>query len=169
MNLFFWVWFFLVFIFLGIPKNAWAEPSCHLHVRVHSLGTTSDEKCSLVNLIYLNLFKDHFFDGGIWVSPQSAVQPSQSCMALVIFVKYACKWQTIAALRIESFPCNHSINAVLIGFNSTRQRIQVKFKAKIVKLWQKSYLNAISTRKTRKLTVFTRSICIYIMKPCRIC
>ena len=26
MNLFFWVWFFLVFIFLGVPKNAWAEP-----------------------------------------------------------------------------------------------------------------------------------------------
>ena len=59
-------------------------------------------------------------------------QPSQSCIALVRFVRYASKCQKMAALRIESFPCNHSINAVLIGFSSTRQMIQVKFKAKIV-------------------------------------
>ena len=55
-------------------------------------------------------------------------QPSQSSMELVIFVKYACKCQKVAALRIESFPCNHSTDAVLTGFNSTRQRIRVKFK-----------------------------------------
>ena len=41
MNLFFWVWYFLVFIFLGIPKNAWAELPCHVHVWVHSLGCLS--------------------------------------------------------------------------------------------------------------------------------
>ena len=61
-------------------------------------------------------------------------QPSQSCMALVIFVRYACKCQKMAALRIGSFPCDNCINAVLTGLNSTRQRIQVKFKAKIVNL-----------------------------------
>ena len=46
--LFLWVCNFHEFIFLGltfpgiyflgIPKNAWAEPPCHVHVRVHSLG-----------------------------------------------------------------------------------------------------------------------------------
>ena len=41
----------------------------------------------------------------------------------------------MAALGIESFPCNHSINVVLTGFNSIRQRIQVKFKTKVVNLW----------------------------------
>ena len=40
----------------------------------------------------------------------------------------------MADLGIELFPCNHSINAVLTNFNSTRQRNQVKFKAKIVNL-----------------------------------
>ena len=47
-DLFFWVCNFHEFIFLGLiflvfifwisQKNAWAEPPCHLHVRVHSLG-----------------------------------------------------------------------------------------------------------------------------------
>ena len=40
----------------------------------------------------------------------------------------------MAAPKIESIPCNHSINAVLTGFNSTIQKIQVKFKAKLVNL-----------------------------------
>ena len=40
----------------------------------------------------------------------------------------------MADFRIESFPCNYDINAVLIGFSSTKQKIQVKFKAKIVNL-----------------------------------
>ena len=40
----------------------------------------------------------------------------------------------MAALRTESIPCNHSINAVLTGFNSNRQRILAKFEAKIVNL-----------------------------------
>ena len=52
----------------------------------------------------------------------------------------------MAALRIESFSYNNSINAVSTGFNST----------------------AIKTRKTQKSTVFTKSFCIYIIKPCRI-
>ena len=64
-------------------------------------------------------------------------------------IGYICKIclqvKKMTALRIESFPCNHSINVVLTGFNSTKQRIQVKFKAKIVNLWHKSYLNAIKT------------------------
>ena len=81
---------------------------------------------------------------------------SQCCMELVIFVKYACKCQRVAALGIESFSCNHRIDAVLTGFNSTRQRIQVKFKTKIVKLMYKSYMNTIKTRKTRKSIVFTK-------------
>ena len=34
-------------------------------------------------------------------------------MAFVIFVRYASKCQNMAALKIESFMCNHSINAVL--------------------------------------------------------
>ena len=68
-------------------------------------------------------------------------------MALVIFVRYACKCQKRAALIMESFPCNDSINAVLTGFNSSRHRVQVKFKAKIIKLMIKSFLNAIKTRK----------------------
>ena len=51
-------------------------------------------------------------------------------MAFVIFVRYACKCQKMTAPRIESFPCNQSINALFTGFNSTRQRTQVKFKAK---------------------------------------
>ena len=61
-------------------------------------------------------------------------QPFQNFMAFVVFVSYACKCQKMAALKIESFPCNHSINVALSGFNSTRQRIQVKFKAKTVNL-----------------------------------
>ena len=40
-------------------------------------------------------------------------EPSQKCMALVIFVRYACKYKKMAALRIELFLCNHSINVVL--------------------------------------------------------
>ena len=39
-------------------------------------------------------------------------QPSQSCMALVIFVRYTCKCQKMAALGTESFPRNRSIDAV---------------------------------------------------------
>ena len=54
----------------------------------------------------------------------------------------------MVALRIGLFPCNISIRAVLTDFNSTRQRIQVKTKAKIFNLWLKSYLNAIKTRKS---------------------
>ena len=50
--------------------------------------------------------------------------------SLVIFAKYACKCQKVAALRIESFWCNHGINVVLTGLNSARQRIQVKCKEK---------------------------------------
>ena len=38
------------------------------------LYTTSNEKGYLVYVIYLNLFKDHFFGSGIWVSPQPAVR-----------------------------------------------------------------------------------------------
>ena len=76
-------------------------------------------------------------------------------MTLVIFVRYACRCRKTAALRIELFSCNHGINAVLTGFNSTWQKIQVKFYAQIVNLWQKSYLNAIKTRQARKSTVFT--------------
>ena len=53
MNLFFWVWFFLVFIFLGIPKNAWAEPPCHLHVRVHSLGDEYHTKTSNIHSLII--------------------------------------------------------------------------------------------------------------------
>ena len=37
-DLFFWVRFCLIFIFLGIKKNVWADPPYHIHVRVHSLG-----------------------------------------------------------------------------------------------------------------------------------
>ena len=38
--------------------------------------------------------------------------------------KICLKVPKIATFTIESFPCSHSINAVLTGFNSTRQRIQ---------------------------------------------
>ena len=41
MDLVFWVRFCLVIIFLGITKNVWAEPPCHIHLRVHSLGVNS--------------------------------------------------------------------------------------------------------------------------------
>ena len=47
-GLIFWVCNFYEFIFLGLifpgiyflgsPKNAWAEPPCHVHIRVHSPG-----------------------------------------------------------------------------------------------------------------------------------
>ena len=90
-------------------------------------------------------------------------------MVLVIFVKYACNCQKVVALRIESFSCNHSSDAVLTGYNSTRQSIQVKFKTKIVKLRYKSYLNASKTKKTRKSTVLTKSYCLYFIKHCQIC
>ena len=43
----------------------------------------------------------------------------------------ASKCLEMSALRIESFPCNHSINAVLTGFSSTTQRIQVNSKQKL--------------------------------------
>ena len=45
------------------------------------------------------------------------IQPSKRFMVLVTSVRYACKYQKMAALRIKSFLCNHSINAVLTGFN----------------------------------------------------
>ena len=45
----------------------------------------------------------------------------------------------------------------LTGLDITRQRIHVKFKAKIVNLWIEWYLNAIKTRKTWKSTAFTKS------------
>ena len=41
--------------FLGIPKNAWAEPPCHVHVHVHSLGSFPTALVSLslsVQLLY---------------------------------------------------------------------------------------------------------------------
>ena len=82
--------------------------------------------------IYLEYF---VIFGASWLKLGTyTTQPSQSCMELVIVVKYACCCQNVAALRIESFLCNQSINAVLTGLNSTRQRIQIKFKAKIVNL-----------------------------------
>ena len=28
-----------IFIFWGVHKNVWAETTCHVHIRVHSLGT----------------------------------------------------------------------------------------------------------------------------------
>ena len=60
--------------------------------------------------------------------------PPKVVWHLLYLLGMPAKCQKMAALRIESFPCNHSINAVLTGFNSTRQRIQVNFKAKIVNL-----------------------------------
>ena len=89
-------------------------------------------------------------------------------MELVIFVKYACKCQKEAALRIESFPCNHSIDAVLADFNSTRQR-SGKIQNKNCQIMIQIILNVIKTRKTRKSTVFTKSHCLYVIKPCQIC
>ena len=41
-------------------------------------------------------------------------------------VRYACKCQIMAAFGIESFSCNHSINTILTGFNSIRQRIMIE-------------------------------------------
>ena len=80
--------------------------------------------------IYLEYFV--IFGVSWFLFGTDTTQPSQSCMALVISVRYACKCEEMAALRIESFSCSHDINPILTGFNSTRQRIQVKFKAKIV-------------------------------------
>ena len=60
-DLFFWVCNFHEFIFLGLifpgiyffgyPKNAWAKPPCHLHVRIHSLGGILKTEC-FINLSY---------------------------------------------------------------------------------------------------------------------
>ena len=79
----------------------------------------------------------------------------------------------MTALRIESFPCNHGINVVLTGFNSTRQRIQLKFKAKIVSLWQKSYLNAIKIRKRENRLFLQNHLPLHYqtpgIKPYQIC
>ena len=65
-GLIFWVWHFHEFIFLGlifpsiyflgIPKNSSAEPSCHVHVRVHSLWSISFDKdsfWSLINVLFI--------------------------------------------------------------------------------------------------------------------
>ena len=38
---FFWFHNFYGFIVLGIMKNVWAEPPCHIHLKVHSLGHIS--------------------------------------------------------------------------------------------------------------------------------
>ena len=59
--------------------------------------------------IYLEYFV--MFGASSLLLVTDTTQPSQSCMALVIC-------QKMAALRIEWFPCNHSVSAVLTGFNS---------------------------------------------------
>ena len=88
--------------------------------------------------IYLEYF---VISGASWLYfGTDTTQPSQSCMALVIFVRYACKCQKMVALRIESFPCNHSINAVLTGFNSTGQKIRVKFKGNESLIYDRNHI-----------------------------
>ena len=78
--------------------------------------------------IYLEYF---VIFGASWLDfGTDATQPSQSFTALVIFVRYTCKCQKMAALKKELFPCNHSNNVILTDFISTRERIQLKFKAK---------------------------------------
>ena len=71
-------------------------------------------------------------------------------MVLIACVRSACKCQKMAALRIELFPTtlsselpffgtckqtshnnSHSIDAILTGFENTRQRNYVKVKVKI--------------------------------------
>ena len=76
--------------------------------------------------IYLEYFA--IFGAGWLLFGTDATQLSQSCMALVIFIRYAYKCQKMAALGIETSPCNHSIIIDLTGFNSTRQSIQVNSK-----------------------------------------
>ena len=88
-------------------------------------------QCKFLQDIYIEYF---VIVGATGSNFADTSQPSQSCMALVVFVRYASKCQKMEVLRTESFPCNHSINAVLTGFNSIRKMIQVKFKAKLVNL-----------------------------------
>ena len=100
---------------------------------------TPQEICtekSMLGKFLQDIYLEYFvIFGTSWIYfGTDTTQPSQSCMTLVIFVRYACKCQKMAAIRIEFLLCNHSINAVLTGFNSTGQRIQVKFKAKIINL-----------------------------------
>ena len=71
--------------------------------------------------IYLEYFV--IFLAGWLQFGTDTTQSCQSCMALLIFVRYPASAQNMATLRTESFPCYDSINAVLTGFSSTRHAI----------------------------------------------
>ena len=74
--------------------------------------------------IYLEYF---VIVGASWLYfGTDTTQASQRYIALVIFIKYTCKCQNMAALTIESFPYNHCINAALTGFNKGSGEIQSK-------------------------------------------
>ena len=61
--------------------------SIHLHYPIQQV---TKRVGSLVYVIYLNLFKDHFFGGGIWVCPQPAV-PFLFISYLLFFTPEACE------------------------------------------------------------------------------
>ena len=117
MNLFFWVWFFLVLIFLGIPENAWAEPPCHAHVRVHSLGYRAIKSVMLPS------------DGKIIMcTKKPVVHFSQNCTC----AKRNSQWASTCQRNLR---CYHSMAARCLEYNG--RHIQNKSKQyKCWKFWQ---------------------------------
>ena len=77
-------------------------------------------------------------------------------------IDYICKVclqvPKMAAIRTESFPFNHSINAVLTSFSSTRQMIQVKFQSNNSQLMIETVSECHQNLKSAKIVCFHKIV-----------
>ena len=113
--------------------------------------------CKFLKDIYFEYFVFFFFELAGSNLAQTLLNPPK-----VIWLDYICKVclqvQTMAAIRTESFPFNHSINAVLTSFSSTRQMIQVKFQSNNSQLMIETVSECHQNWKSAKIVCFHKIV-----------